>query len=256
MDRGLHKYPRFLVNAADVSEGYIRLRGDEAHHVLNVLRMQRGDIFVAIDGKGQEYLSEVELPTGDGALIARVLSEHRRSNEPLLSITLAQGLPQGKKAAEVVERATEVGVNRIIFFTSDKAKPGAKGDSLGDKLRRVAVSAVKQSGRSVIPEIKGPVSFAEVMMSVSSYDAALICDPNLPGEPLTGSLSAEGRVITRILLAVGGESGFSAEETEEATRIGFKPFNLGKRRLRTELAGCVAAAIILHYTGDMGPVGR
>jgi 16S rRNA (uracil1498-N3)-methyltransferase len=213
-------------------------------------------MLVAIDGKGQEYLSEVELPTGDGALIARVLSEHRRSTEPLLNITLAQGLPQGKKAAEVVERATEVGVNRIIFFTSEKAKPGAKGDSLGDRLRRIAVSAAKQSARSVIPEIKGSVSFGEVLMSASSYDAALICDPNLPGEPLAGSLSAAGRVITRILLAVGGESGFSPEETEEAIRVGFKPFNLGKRRLRTELAGSIAAAIILHYAGDIGPTGR
>jgi 16S rRNA (uracil1498-N3)-methyltransferase len=255
MDRGLHNYPRFLVNPADVSEGYLRLEGEEAHHALNVMRLSRGDRFVAIDGKGQEYLSEVELPSGDGALIARVLSEHRRSSEPLLNVTLAQGLLQGKKAVEVVERATEVGINRIVFFATEKVKPGVQRDSLGNRLHRVALAATKQSGRSVIPEIKGPVSFGEMVMSVSSYDAAFICDPNSPGEPFGNSLFAGGRVVTRVLLAVGGESGFATEEVKEAVRVGFKPLNLGKRRLRSELAGCIAAAIVLYSAGDMGPKG-
>jgi len=91
-------------------------------------------------------------------------------------------------------------------------------------------------------------------MSASSYDLALICGPGQEGVPITRMLNAEGRVITRILLAVGGESGFSSTETEEAARAGFAPFNLGPRRLRTELAGIVAAALVLYQGGDMGPL--
>ena len=116
MDKGTFNYPRFLVDPVDVSEGYLRIRGDEAHHALKVLRLVRGDLFVAIDGKGQEYLSEMEIADGEGALIARVLSEYRRISEPLLNLTLAQGMPQGKKPAEIVDRATEIGVNKILFF--------------------------------------------------------------------------------------------------------------------------------------------
>ncbi len=256
MDKEFFNYPRFLVDPGDVSEGYLRLRGDEAHHAIKVLRLVRGDIFVAIDGKGQEYLSEMEIATGDGALIARVLSEHRRSSEPLLNVTLAQGLPQGKKAADIVERATEIGVSRILFFTSEKGKPGAAQQRDIGRLQRVAVSAAKQSARSVVPEVKGAVTFAEVLMVGSRYDLALICDPGVEGVPLTRSFHTEGRVITRILLAVGGESGFSRGEIDEAIRVGFVPFNIGPRRLRTELAGVVATALVFYQGGDMGPKGN
>lgn len=256
MDKEFFNYPRFLVDPGDVSEGYLHLRGDEAHHAIKVLRLVRGDIFVAIDGKGQEYLSEMEIATGDGALIGRVLSEHRRSSEPLLKVTLAQGLPQGKKAADIVDRATEIGVNRIMFFTSEKAKPGVAQQRDISRLRRIAVSAAKQSARSVIPEVKGPISFAGVLMAAARYDLALICDPGVEGVPIARSLHAGGRVITRILLAVGGESGFSRGEIDEAIRVGFVPFNIGPRRLRTELAGVVATALVLYQGGDMGPGGN
>jgi 16S rRNA (uracil1498-N3)-methyltransferase len=256
MDNEFFNYPRFLVDPGDVSEGYLYLRGDEARHALKVLRLVRGDIFVAIDGKGQEYLSEMEIASGDGALIARVLSEHRRSSEPLLNVTLAQGLPQGKKAGDVVDRATEIGVSRIIFFASEKGKPGITQKRDIGRLQRIAVSAAKQAARSIVPEVKGPISFAEVLMVASRYDLALICDPGIEGVPLSRSLRAEGRVITRILLAVGGESGFSRGEIDEAIRVGFVPFNIGPRRLRTELAGVVATALVLYQGGDMGPKGN
>lgn len=253
MDRLFLNYPRFLIDPDDVSEGYLRVRGDEAKHALKVLRLVRGDIFVAIDGKGQEYLSEMEIADGEGALIARVLSEYRRTSEPLLNLTLAQGMPQGKKAVEVVERATEIGVNRIVFFTPEKGKPGTGAKRDIDRLERVAISATKQAARSVVPEIAGPLTFAEVMMQSSRYDLALICDPMIEGIPLAQSLRREGKVITRILIMVGGESGFNRDEIDEAIRIGFVPVNLGKRRLRTEFAGVIAAALVLYQGGDLGP---
>jgi len=254
-EREFANYHRFLVRQSDVelADETLRIVETEAHHAINVLRLNRGDLFIAIDGKGQEYLAEFLIPDND-SFVARIISSHRRTTEPLLNITLAQGAVKGSKTADVVERATEVGVSSIVFFKSSKSKHDSENWYAADRMRRVALSATKQSGRSIIPVVSGVLNFDEILPKSISYDLCLICGFSADTQPIKEIISSRSSAVTKVLLLVGGASGFSETEFNRALEYGFKPFSLGPRRLRAELAGTIAASILFYLSGDLGPI--
>lgn len=251
--RGGEPPPRFIIAPDDVQDGIVRLAGAEGHHAKNVLRLGRGDPFVAIDGRGLEYEAEVEIRTGDG-LLGKVLRTTRRSREPLARVALAQALLKPAELAEVVKQATALGVSEFVLFECARSQRREVAIREIRHLEGVAAAAVKQSLRAVVPGIHAPKTFADVLARGRDFDAAFICKRDAGAAPLTGIVGRGKPGPSRFIVAVGPEGGFEADEEKRAAAAAFRPLDLGPRRLRSELAGPVACALIFHAAGDLGPV--
>jgi 16S rRNA (uracil1498-N3)-methyltransferase len=166
-------------------------------------------------------------------------------------VVLVQALAKGEKMDLVVQKATELGASRIVPLASERAvvklQPGA---AKLDRWRRIAQEAARQCGRADVPRIDEPCGLAEVLRMLRD-------DPERRGllldvEEKSLRLSAAARGVSRLLLAVGPEGGFSPEEHDQARRGGMLPVALGPLVLRTETAGLAALAVLLHVHGDLG----
>jgi 16S rRNA (uracil1498-N3)-methyltransferase len=245
--------PRFIIAPDDVHEGIIRLRGAEGHHAKNVLRLGRGDPFVAVDGRGVEYEAAVEILAADG-LLGRIVRTTRRTREPRARIALAQALVKPAEIAAVVGQATALGVNEFTLFESARTR---RRELHGREMRHldaVAAAAVKQSLRAVLPEISGPRGFTSLLSYGREFDVAFLCRPDTKAEPLAEIVGGSVPGPSRFLVVVGPEGGFTSEEEENAANAGFRTLDLGPRRLRSVLAGPTACTLILYATGDLGPI--
>ncbi|HUU56516.1 MAG TPA: RsmE family RNA methyltransferase [bacterium] len=247
--------PRFIIDPDDVRDGIVRLRGAEGHHARNVIRLGRGDPFVAIDGRGVEYEAVVEVRSGDG-LLGKVMRTTRRSREPLARVVLAQALLRPAELGAVVSQGTELGVSEFALFECGRSQRREVPPRELEHLRGVAAAAVKQSLRAVLPKVAGPVSFGDVLAHGRDADVAFICKADPAAEPLAEVLGRRKPRPSRFVVAVGPEGGFDRAEEERALDAGFKILELGPRRLRADFAGAVACALIFHASGDLGPTGR
>ena len=225
----------------------IDLSPDEAHHVRRVLRLRDGDGLRVFDGQGRERAGVIE---GGGPSGVRVLlqTEVDRPVEAPVEIVLFQSLCRADRMEWVIQKATELGVGAIHPFSSERAD--ARQPSVGrlERWDRIAIEACKQSGRRSVPQIEPREDLPEPPPGRS----AILLDAEDGAVPLGELLAGKRNPV--VWIAVGPESGFSASEVEDWRKGGWQSGHLGPRTLRTETAGLVAATIVLHRWGDLGPV--
>lgn len=246
MSRGGH-IPRVHVEGPLTTGDGLRIEGDKAHHLRNVLRLRAGDEAILFDGGGGEYKATVA-DIGRGLVnltVGRHLLPHRESP---LRLELAQGIARGDRMDFAVAKAVELGVNAIRPLITDKGQVRLAEERLGRKLshwRRVAESAAEQSGRERVPEVREPMPLGD-WLGIAPGTTRLVLDPTADNGP-----AALPRATDACLL-IGPESGLSSAELEAAHDAGFTPVRLGPRVLRTETAGPAALAILQALWGDMG----
>ncbi len=216
------------------------IEGGEARHLLRVLRARPGDRLTLFDGRGREALAEVVGIEGERIRV-RVLKARPAEREPDRTITVYLALLKGEKLFEVVRAGTELGARRFVLVVSARSVPKALGREKLARLGRVAVAAAKQSGRTRLPEVAGPIPLAEV--------------PPVPlglvGDPRARLRVAEVDDPTRPLaLAVGPEGGFTEEELAALEARGFRRVTLGRRILRAETAACALLALVTAGPGQ------
>ncbi len=209
----------------------MRLSEDEGYHVHKVLRGRGGDRIEAVDSAGRLFVAEL---TGGGE--ARVLEERFVSGSLEGEITLYQAVPKGRHMDLVVEKATELGVGRIVPLMTERGVVRlSKGDGKVRRWQRVAGAAARQSLRLRIPEVTEAVSFSEAVREAGERGVLLHNEAGLP--PLEDMV--EGGEVS---LFVGPEGGFSEGELEVARAAGLSLASLGPYRLRSETAGMVTVA--------------
>jgi 16S rRNA (uracil1498-N3)-methyltransferase len=153
----------------------------------------------------------------------------------------------------VVQKATELGATRIVPLTSERAVvrlDTGRGEARADRWRRIAREAARQSGRAYVPRIDAPASW-DAVFAILREDPdrrALALDPDVNGV----RLGAAARGVSRLLVAVGPEGGFSPDELTRAEGNGCMRVGLGPLVLRTETAGLAALAVVLHVHGALG----
>ncbi len=205
----------------------MRVPAGEAHYVLKVLRARTGDILEVVDA--DRRLFAAELRGGGEATILEALEAPDESVE----VSLYQAVPKGGRMDLVIEKATEVGVTRIVPLVTQRGTVEPRGGKV-ERWRRVAEAAARQSLRMGVPEVLGPVPFAEAAKQVGETGVLLHNAPDLdPLEDLVGSPAS---------LFVGPEGGWSELEIRLATEAGLALAQLGPYRLRSETAGVVAVA--------------
>ncbi len=226
--------PRVLV--PDVEPPEVTLPADEAHHVMQVLRLEAGDPIVVFDGAGCEWDARLA-SVAKRAVTATILQARTPVPEPATRVILAIGLLKGDAMDEVVRDATALGVAAIVpMITTHCVVPKrARGDEAIARWRRVAVSSAKQCGRATLPELRAPAPFLDVLRVAA--DVKLIClEPTFPGV----SLPAFATVPRTALLLIGPEGGWSRDEVASARLAGCQGLQLGPLTLRAELAPAVA----------------
>ena len=225
---------RFLVPHLP-AEGEVVITGTEAHHLLNVLRLRPDDEVVLFDGQGKEF--RAVLTRCDKTTAAANLLEPVSSRESALDLTMAVAVPKLDSMARIVQKLTELGVQRIIPLLTDRTTvSAARAAGQLIRWRRIAEEACKQSGRGRVPRLEEPTS-VETLLEIEASGPRLLFTV---GGPAIRSLPAS----SACLAAVGPEGGWSERELASALAKGFQPVGLGPRTLRTETAALAATAIL------------
>jgi 16S rRNA (uracil1498-N3)-methyltransferase len=223
----------------------VRLGDEEAHHVVRVLRLRAGEPLAIFDGAGREWEGTIVEARG-GSVLVRLGDERTDTVEPSLPLTLVQGLSRPDRVEWALEKATEVGVRAIVLATCARSDGPPPSPSRLGRWRRIVLEAAKQSGRRRLPELVDPSPLRDAVAPLQGL--RIVLRPGAP--PLAETLA--GVAPEAAALAVGPEGGFEEAEVALLGEAGWKPASLGPRVLRTETAGPVAAALVLHRWGDLG----
>jgi 16S rRNA (uracil1498-N3)-methyltransferase len=231
---------RFFVDGP-LTTGPRRLEGAEAHHLTHVLRIGVGERVMLFDGSGIEGLSELTA-SADGVVEVVVRELRASGTEPPVSVILAAAVPKGDRFGWLVEKATEMGVQRLVPLITERAVV-LPGEGKLEKMRRTIVEASKQCGRSRLMELDTPLHWSQFVAREVSRSRSWVAHPE--GEPLE---AIRDRTSGPIVAAVGPEGGFTDAELELALQAGAKLVSLGPRILRIETAAIALAALLTCAT--------
>jgi 16S rRNA (uracil1498-N3)-methyltransferase len=228
------------------SKRVVTLSADEARHLREVLRLKVGDEVQVFDGAGGEFRAVVSQARRETAELEIGDEIGSPKPESPLQLTLAVALLKGEKFDLVVQKGTELGVNRFIPLVTRYADIRLRDEADASKRvarwQRIALEATKQCGRSVVPEVEKPMSFGAM---IGEENQCLMFSER-DGQALNTDLKPEN--LTAI---IGSEGGWSDEELEQARAANVALVTLGGRVLRAETAAITAAVLLQHLYGDI-----
>jgi 16S rRNA (uracil1498-N3)-methyltransferase len=229
-------------------EGEQTLQGAPANHITRVLRLRRGDALVVFDGRGGHYPASI-LDLRKDAVLIRVGAHLAAERESPLVITLAQGVSRGERMDWVMQKATELGVSRIVPVLTERSVVRLDERQADNRLRHwraVIVAACEQCGRNRIPELVPPTSLDALLAGAAPQERRLMLSPQ--GETRVEELEGGPRPV---MLLVGPEGGLAEAEQGAARAAGFLALRLGPRVLRTETAALAALTALQLRLGDL-----
>lgn len=237
---------RFFAEPGQIGEKEIVLTGADVNHIRNVLRMRTEEEVLIADGRGAEYRCKLT-DLGENEVRAQILWKLDGNAELASAITLFQGLPKSDKMDLIVQKCVELGVNRIVPVSTKRAVVKLDAKKEQTRLKRwntISESAAKQSGRGVIPEVSGVMSFGKALEEAKKLDVLLIPYERAEHMAETRRVMGEIRPGQSVGIFIGPEGGFEESEVEEAVAAGARAITLGRRILRTETAGLAVMAML------------
>jgi 16S rRNA (uracil1498-N3)-methyltransferase len=238
---------RLYLDSSLVPGTEVELDERSAHHVARVLRMKTGAPLQLFDGHGVE--ASARLASLDKRRVSALVEavQHRTIESPL-RLVLGQGISKGERMDFTLQKSVELGVACIVPLWTEHSQVQLDATRLAKRMdhwRGVVISACEQSGRSLLPELRAPMTLPEWLAEPINDDLGLLLDPgqatSLAGlQPPTGA----------VRLLVGPEGGLSEAERDMARNNGFTGVRLGPRILRTETAALAALAALQVLWGD------
>jgi 16S rRNA (uracil1498-N3)-methyltransferase len=242
---------RFYVSPEDWNPEALILRGAEAHHARDVLRMKRGDRAVLFNGRGREITAEiVDLAGGE----IRLRKLHETETPPLrCRITLAQAIPKGKNMDLIVQKAVEIGAAEIAPLISERTivdLDKKEAEQKKAKWQQIAIEAAKQCGQNWLPQMHAPRKLKDFFYQAGAFDLRLI-----------GSLQPDAIHLKKILsdytdqhrdrpknvlMLVGPEGDFTPAELALAKTHSCLPITLGPIILRVETAAIYCLSVLSY----------
>jgi 16S rRNA (uracil1498-N3)-methyltransferase len=223
------------------------LQGNAANHVARVLRLRPGDALILFDDAGGEHTATV-VSLARHTVRVSVGEFLTTDRESPLHVTLAQGISRGERMDVVVQKATELGVKRIVPVLAARTVVRLNAAQAANRLRHwraIAVAACEQCGRNRLPEITPPMTLQAFLVSDLPDGLRLLLQPD-------GGLKARDLPAdTAATLLIGPEGGLSDAERTAALAAQFRGLSLGPRILRTETAALAALAVIQQRLGDL-----
>ena len=243
---------RFFIPPTWIEGESARLEGDVARQVGRVLRMSPDDEITLLDNSGKEYrvrLIEFSRDTVEGT----VLYVDEGQGESPIKVTLYQGMLKGEKLQWVLQKGTELGVTTFVPLICHRSIPQEQDSWRSTRYprwRKIVTEAAEQSGRSLLPQLRCPMSFKEACDRIKGSGTSV-----LPWEQegTTGLRSAlQDMKSPQVNIFIGPEGGFEEWEVSYARSCGVLPVSLGRRTLRSETAGVVSVAAVLYEARELG----
>lgn len=243
---------RFFVSYEKIINNSVTIDGEDAAHILKVLRLKEGDLIEVCDGMGTDYIGRL-IKTARGEVEVLLEDPKPSIGEPQIKVTLYQGIPKSNKMDLVIQKCVELGVYSIVPVVTARtvvnlSSPGKEEKKVA-RWQKIAEEAAKQSGRGIIPIVHGPVLYDEVIEQASD-PIKLIPWEEARGTGLREALQSIDRPQD-ISILIGPEGGFEQDEVMKAKERGWKVVTLGLRILRTETAGMAVLSAIMFYMGEM-----
>lgn len=253
--------PVFLLEAGELASaepgGEVVLDGEEGRHAVAVRRIRAGEVVELVDGAGRRVSGTVSEATG-GRL--RVTVTQRR-DEPASAVrlVLVQALAKGGRDEQAVETATELGVDGVVPWQSQRCVarwPGEKAEKGRRRWQAVVRSATKQSRRAWLPEVSplavGDEILERVRAATAAGGGALVLHETAIRPLGEVELPAPAPRAPEVLVVVGPEGGLTEAEVTDLDRAGADVVRLGPHVLRTSTAGPVAVAALAQRLGRWG----
>lgn len=235
---------RFISPNADLQSKYLTITDTkEIHHLTNVLRLQKENEITIFNGQGDEALAKIESITPKSIALT-IISAVKKSSENRIRLTLACAIPKKAKFETIIEKCTELGVDRIIPMITERTEvrlSSDRQDKKHDRYKTVAVNAAKQCQRNFLPDVVAPTNFKDILKNLKPSDAAFI--PCLTGERknLLETFSL-GPKHNNVIFFIGPEGDFTPKELKEALSAGCLPVSLGPHVLKVDTAALAAIA--------------
>ena len=232
---------RFHLPPASCRETLLRLDGREAHHALHVLRIQRGERVIVLDGAGTEYFCDVESATKNSLVLA--VKEKKFTPAPPCSLTLLVAIPKGKLIETIIQKAVELGAHRIVPMLTERVVTQLDGDGAEakrEKWQTVAIEAIKQCGTPWLPKVEPPQNITAFLARGEKIELSLIgslqTERRHPREWILDFQKQHGRLPHSAAAWIGPEGDFTLAELQAIEAAGAKPVTLGRLTLRVETA--------------------
>jgi 16S rRNA (uracil1498-N3)-methyltransferase len=239
---------RIYVSGEIPLHGTCSLPVEQAHHVTNVLRLAAGDALTLFDGRGVEYAAVIVRIAKFGVTLS-VGEQHNVDRESHLHVLLAQAISSGDRMDYTVQKAVELGVQRIQPLASERSVVRLDSSRAEKRIahwQAVVVAACEQCGRNRVPEVLPVLSFSAWLARGTRHDGArVMLSPHAQVK-----LRDLARPAAWVTLLAGPEGGLSPQEQRDAQAAGFTAVKLGPRVLRTETAAVAALAAMQVLWGD------
>lgn len=232
---------RFFVTPSDICGSVVTLRGDEFLHMTKVLRYREDYLAYILANDGVERLCRVDRISSDSATLSVV--EMKRVDRREHSVTLYAGLLKNNKLDFAIQKAVELGIDRVVPFVSANC---AEDKFSLDRAKRIALEAAKQCGSAYLSDIEALMSLEDVSKQLNNFDSSIVAYEGEKKRKI-----ADLNMGGAIALIVGPEGGFREEEIDMLCKAGAVPVTLGRRILRAETASIVASALLLDSLGEL-----
>jgi len=243
----------FYIEGSAAVNAAASLLPEDAKHATQVMRMQPGEEFYAIDACGRRFLAVLESVSKQGCT-AKIL-EALPDNEAPVRITVYQGLPKAEKMELVTQKLTELGASRLVPVKMERCvvKLDEKdGKKRRERLQKIAREAAKQCKRGGCLEVEAPKTWKQLLISMrQNHDLILVPWEDAAGFGMKAAHDAFPDA-NNIAIVIGPEGGMSENEVRAIEEIGAKQVTLGPRILRTETAAIAACTMAMLLWGDIG----
>ncbi len=241
------RIPRFYCPELPLQNASVVLPPAAHRHAVQVLRLKVGAKIHLFDGKGLEFeasLNDVQKRQSSAQLLTQVTVDTESSIES----TLIQGVSRGERMDYAIQKAVELGVNRVIPVMTARCNVNLSGERRTKKQMHwqgIIVSACEQSGRSVLPQLEEVDNLENILLR-QDLGQGIVLDP-MANQGFNALSQASS-----VSLLIGPEGGLTEEEINLAVNSGFNALRFGPRILRTETAAIAALAVIQSQWGDLG----
>jgi 16S rRNA (uracil1498-N3)-methyltransferase len=215
----------------------------------DVLRLRVGDHVSVLDNTGWEY--EIEITGITRSHVTGAIYSKRHIEGPITVITLYQALLKSSNFNFVLQKCTEIGVSSFVPLICERCVAKAPDDKKQERWHKIITEAAEQSRRDRIPTLEPALDFKQACQIVANL--SLLAWEGETASDLRSLLQSKAASATHhsVNLFIGPEGGFSPDEVDFAQHLGIVPITLGRRVLRAETAGLVAATAILYEYGDL-----
>ncbi len=245
----------FFIEPDEIRKAVAAIGGSDANHIRRVLRLRPGAQLRVTDGRGQTAAARIQTIENDRVLVEILTPITTRATYDR-ELAVAQAMLKDRKMDGVIRALTELGITTWIPFVSARsvAQPDHRRlEGRQARWTRIAREAVKQCGRQRPPQILMARDLTEVVHSAESYDHKIMFWEEAGALPSRPQGEADPTGQDRVLLIIGPEGGFTADEADTARRAGIQLFSLGPRILRAETAALAAVTLAQYLFGDWRP---